>query len=377
MSQDLLAPSLPDSRRFNLSIARAVIDSVDARSLIAQIIDRGIDVAIIRVPSSSSAQIQRLSRAGMHPIHADTLVYWDVDLTKHAPAELRNAELTFSQAVAADAEELSALVATVFDGYVSHYHANPLFSDDAIVAGYREWAESYVSASDGREVWVARRDGVIVAFASCSSSVDEGSAEGVLYGVHPDHSGGGLYGDLIRFTQKRFKDLGFSTMKVSTQVGNFAVQKVWSREGFVLSRAYDTFHVNALLSAGEKVVDRPLRFSIEDIERFADVSGDRNDLHLSDDAARAAGFEGRISHGMRAGAEFSQIFGMEVPGPGTLYLRAEMVFLAPIHPGREYRLEVRFPTGVPTKGSATAVGTIRDADGRLCVLSYHDVLKRG
>ena len=99
-------------------------------------------------------------------------------------------------------------------------------------------------------------------------------------------------------------------------------------------------------------------------------------MHLSDDAARAAGFDERIAHGMHAGAEFSRIFGMEVPGPGTLYLRAELVFMAPIHPGRDYRLRVRFPGGTPTRGPATAVATIEDAQGALCVLSYHDLLKR-
>ncbi|MGZ4109668.1 MAG: MaoC/PaaZ C-terminal domain-containing protein [Actinomycetota bacterium] len=36
----------------------------------------------------------------------------------------------------------------------------------------------------------------------------------------------------------------------------------------------------------------------EDVAAYADASGDRNPLHLNDDAARAAGFEGVIAHGM-------------------------------------------------------------------------------
>src|SRR3546814_5792516 len=56
----------------------------------------------------------------------------------------------------------------------------------------------------------------------------------------PEHAGGGLYGDLIRYTQARFRALGYRRMKVSTQVWNLAVQKVWSREGFSLVQAYDT-----------------------------------------------------------------------------------------------------------------------------------------
>jgi acyl dehydratase len=36
----------------------------------------------------------------------------------------------------------------------------------------------------------------------------------------------------------------------------------------------------------------------EDVRSYADASGDRNPLHLDDDAARAAGFSGVIAHGM-------------------------------------------------------------------------------
>ena len=67
-------------------------------------------------------------------------------------------------------------------------------------------------------------------------------------------SGGGIYGDLIRHTQADFASRGFSTMLVSTQVNNFAVQKVWAREGFHLFEAWDTYHVNALLSAAPELL---------------------------------------------------------------------------------------------------------------------------
>jgi acyl dehydratase len=42
----------------------------------------------------------------------------------------------------------------------------------------------------------------------------------------------------------------------------------------------------------ERVVTR------EDIQAYADASGDRNPLHLDDDVARSAGFDEVIAHGM-------------------------------------------------------------------------------
>lgn len=372
----MLQPAPLESARFGLRVSRAVFDRVDDRELVREIIAARLDVAIIRLPTTASSSVQRLSRAGLHPIHADTLVCYTARLDQYEPQLLRNSDLQFERATAADAASLSELIEQTFAHYRSHYHANPRFPAPLILGGYKEWAEGYVNALEGRETWIARRDGTIIAFACCRASSDNEDCEGVLYGVHPEHAGGGLYGDLIRYTQTDFKQRGFRTMKVSTQIQNFAVQKVWAREGFVLTQAYDTFHVNALLDCGELLIDREIRFSKKDVERFAEVSGDRNDVHLDDEAARRAGFEQRISHGMLAGAEFSRIFGMQTPGPGTLFLRSELVFLHPIYAGRTYRLRVRFPDGVPLSGYAPAVGTIEDPEDTLCLVSYHDLLKR-
>ncbi|WP_417471462.1 GNAT family N-acetyltransferase [Luteimonas mephitis] len=365
-----------ESSRFGLRVARGTLEQVDERALARDILAQRLDVAIVRLPANQAGAIQRLSRSGLHAVHADTLVYYEAQLQRLEPAALRNADLAFSPAQEGDEAALEELIEHTFADYQSHYHANPRFPSESILAGYRQWARGYVGANDGRQTWVARREGRIVAFACCRSETDGLTCEGVLYGVHPDHAGGGLYGDLIRHTQAAFRSRGFQRMKVSTQIQNFAVQKVWAREGFTLIQAFDTFHINALLSCGELAVDRELQFSNEDVVRFANASGDRNAVHLEDAAARAAGFEQRISHGMLAGAELSRIFGMEFPGAGTLYLRAEMVFLQPVYPGRNYRLQVRFPDGIPASGYAPAVATIEATDGSLCLISYHDLLKR-
>lgn len=365
-----------ESSRFGLRVARGTFEQIDERALARDILAQRLDVAIVRLPTDQSRSIQRLSRSGLHAVHADTLVYYETQLQRREPAALRNTDLAFSLALEEDQAALEELIEHTFAAYQSHYHANPRFPAGSILAGYRQWARSYVGAADGRQTWVARRGGRIVAFACCRGEADGLTCEGVLYGVHPDHAGGGLYGDLIRHTQAAFRSQGFQRMRVSTQIQNFAVQKVWAREGFVLVQAYDTFHINALLSCGDLMVDRELRFSDADVIRFAEASGDRNPVHLDDAAARAAGFEQRISHGMLAGAELSRIFGTEFPGSGSLYLRAEMIFLQPIYPGRCYRLLIRFPDGVPASGYAPAVATIEAADGSLCLVSYHDLLKK-
>ncbi len=377
MNPPVLVYAPLDSQRFDLRIYRGTVDSVDSRTLFDEIVSNAVDLAIVRTPAGASGNLHRLGRFGMHPVHADTLVYYQVDLAEYAPKALRNGDLVFTKASSSDAAELEALVAHTFEGYRSHYHANPNFPVERILAGYLEWAGGYIEApSTSHIVWVARRHGVMVAFACCKFNEHAATCEGVLYGVHPAHAGGGLYGDLIRHTQSEFKARGLGKMEVSTQVWNYAVQKVWAREGFVLARAFDTFHVNAMLSTAEHVIEQEVLFSNDQVERFALASGDTNPLHLDDAQARAAGFEGRITHGMLAGAELSRIFGTEVPGAGTLFLGTSMTFLRPVLAGQAYKLRILYRSP-PTTRTTQAVATITDARGRPCVLAYSDLLANG
>lgn len=365
-----------ESRRFGLRIHRAELQELAEKSLMGQIVAENVDVAIIRLPAGAPTGSWRLGRYGLPTLHADTLVYYALDLASHAPQPLRNPDLAFAEAAAGDAPALHALVEATFDGYTSHYHANPAFPAPQVLAGYLEWADGYIQgAGSGRTTWVARRGGAVVAFACCKFDAASATCEGILYGVHPAHAGGGLYGDLIRHTQSEFKARGFRRMEVSTQVWNYAVQKVWSREGFVLARALDTFHVNAMLSAADRMVEHEVLFTHDQVEHFAMASGDSNPLHLDDALARAAGFRGRLTHGMLAGAELSRIFGTEVPGAGTLFLRANMIFLRPILAGEPHTLRIRYRSA---EGSRTtqAVATIADAHGRICLLAYNDLLAK-
>jgi 3-hydroxybutyryl-CoA dehydratase len=70
-----------------------------------------------------------------------------------------------------------------------------------------------------------------------------------------------------------------------------------------------------------------------DIVAFAQVSGDKNPVHL--DAQYAAGtiFKERIAHGMLSAAYISAVFGMQLPGPGAIYISQTLNFKAPVKIG--------------------------------------------
>ncbi|MBF0178495.1 MAG: SDR family oxidoreductase [Magnetococcales bacterium] len=74
-------------------------------------------------------------------------------------------------------------------------------------------------------------------------------------------------------------------------------------------------------------------FSQEDLDRFADLSGDFSPLHMDETYARHSGFDGRVVHGMLLATLFSNLVGMRIPGKHALYLSQELAFRRPVLAG--------------------------------------------
>jgi 3-hydroxybutyryl-CoA dehydratase len=77
-----------------------------------------------------------------------------------------------------------------------------------------------------------------------------------------------------------------------------------------------------------------------DIELFAEVSTDRNPVHLDNAYAMDTIFEGRIAHGMLTAGLISAVIGEQLPGHGTVYLSQSLKFIAPVRPGDMVRAVV-------------------------------------
>jgi 3-hydroxybutyryl-CoA dehydratase len=69
------------------------------------------------------------------------------------------------------------------------------------------------------------------------------------------------------------------------------------------------------------------------VNQFAEVSGDVNPIHLSDDYAATTRFGQRIAHGMFTASLISAVIGTRLPGPGAVYLSQTLRFLAPVRIG--------------------------------------------
>lgn len=73
--------------------------------------------------------------------------------------------------------------------------------------------------------------------------------------------------------------------------------------------------------------------SESDIYLFAGVTGDLNPAHINESYAKNTFFKTRIAHGMLLAGFISGVIGMKLPGPGSIYIRQELKFLAPARIG--------------------------------------------
>src|SRR3954463_8404084 len=82
-----------------------------------------------------------------------------------------------------------------------------------------------------------------------------------------------------------------------------------------------------------------------DIERFTQISGDRNPLHYDAEAAARTRFGRVVVQGGITSAILNAVVAERLPGPGTVFLETSWRFLAPCHPGDVITGEVEV-TGV-------------------------------
>jgi len=73
--------------------------------------------------------------------------------------------------------------------------------------------------------------------------------------------------------------------------------------------------------------------SSSDVVGFAEVTGDRNPIHLSQHFAAKTPFGTRIAHGLYTASLISAVLGTRLPGPGAIYISQTLKVFAFIKTG--------------------------------------------
>ena len=102
-----------------------------------------------------------------------------------------------------------------------------------------------------------------------------------------------------------------------------------------------------------------------DVYMFAGVTGDLNPAHINESYAQKTFFKTRIAHGMLLAGFISAVIGTRLPGPGTIYIRQELNFLAPARMGDTITAQVEVAQVLTEKKRVVLKTTCINQEGTL------------
>jgi 3-hydroxybutyryl-CoA dehydratase len=100
-----------------------------------------------------------------------------------------------------------------------------------------------------------------------------------------------------------------------------------------------------------------------DVYLFAGIVGDFNPAHVNEEYAKGTFFKTRIAHGMLAAGFVSSAIGMQLPGPGTVYISQELKFLAPVRIGDTVTARVEVTEIIAEKNRVKLATTCVNQEG--------------
>lgn len=100
-----------------------------------------------------------------------------------------------------------------------------------------------------------------------------------------------------------------------------------------------------------------------DIYLYAGITGDFNPAHVNEAYAKNTFFKTRIAHGMLTAGFISAIIANQLPGPGTIYLKQDLSFLAPVRIGDTITGRVEVIELIPEKNRVRLKTTCTNSDG--------------
>lgn len=91
---------------------------------------------------------------------------------------------------------------------------------------------------------------------------------------------------------------------------------------------------------GQEITEEKVFFK-EDIEKFAEISGDKNPLHVNEEYAKKSRFGGIIVHGVLVMGLISKMIGTRLPGEGSVYMEQNVQFRKPVYVGEKIIAKVK------------------------------------
>jgi acyl dehydratase len=118
-------------------------------------------------------------------------------------------------------------------------------------------------------------------------------------------------------------------------------------------------------------------YTQEQVKAFAELSGDKNPLHLDAEYAATTMFKKPIIHGILGASIMSKILGMHFPGEGTVYLSQEIDFKRPMFVDVQYEAQLNVLEINADKHTAVIETKIIDKEtGKVNVLGKAQIMHK-
>ncbi|SHH98054.1 MaoC family dehydratase [Ferrimonas marina] len=108
-------------------------------------------------------------------------------------------------------------------------------------------------------------------------------------------------------------------------------------------------------------------FGPAEVAAFAELSEDRNPIHLDESFAAATPFGQPIVHGILLSSLLSGLLGQKLPGEGTIYLGQTLKFVRPVLVGDEVTARVTISQIRDDKPIVTLLTEVLNSKGEACV----------
>ncbi len=110
-----------------------------------------------------------------------------------------------------------------------------------------------------------------------------------------------------------------------------------------MAHTYDSLSVGDTFSFTREI-------TMDDVRAFADVTGDDNPIHISEEAGAASRFGTPVVHGVFLLGIASKVLGRDFPGPGSIAVSLSSKFLRPVPVGETIEIEVKVSEKVEKYG---------------------------
>lgn len=132
--------------------------------------------------------------------------------------------------------------------------------------------------------------------------------------------------------------------------------------------AFEDLEIGMAASTSDAVTEDLIRL-------FGEASGDLNPVHFDAEYAAQTRFKRPIAHGLLTAAFITRVMGMQLPGPGSIYVGQTFSFKKPVYPGDTVVSSVTV-SGLDEKRGFATIAVKAEVDGETVLDGVATVMPR-